>query len=291
MLTFENLQRVGLIAGLAFVAAFVLTFWPNRWRLAAAAVLYVAGILTCTGCFAYHIHTLARMVDISKGTGTPNIFAFIGFILPLWHLGYAAGACVLLRPSIAQTKAMLFGRIWHLTIGLPLIAAQIAYGMAPRNAALDTGWLVYALLWFRIRHCYAACFDPSKCDATDALGEEPPRSGYVPHRLKWGLYFGAWGAVILLTLVTNPAYLLGAASFPVGLIAMLPRGEERAIEVSMLGPAFVGFGWIVYSALSFVISLTKKMSVFSIAYALLCLLLLLNMAGCHKVLEAAAGIH
>ncbi len=50
-------------------------------------------------------------------------------------------------------------------------------------------------------------------------------------------------------------------------------------------------GWILYAALSMLIDRTRKIGTFFPVYFVLCVILALNVVGCKKTLEAAAGIH
>lgn len=71
-----------------------------------------------------------------------------------------------------------------------------------------------------------------------------PFSRPISRQLKWGLYFFAWGVVILATLARNPADLLAFPGFPIGLTAMF--GTEAAILVAWLvGPAAITAGWVI----------------------------------------------
>jgi hypothetical protein len=275
------------IAVAAFLIAFLLTLSPGRRQIVAAAVSYVAGMLSYFGAFAYQTRLVAGLgLDPSDAAG-PYLKA-AGIVLPLWTIGYAVGAGVLLSPSIPQKKALRFGKIWHLTIGLPLLAVQLSGDLRLSGSA---GWLVYALLWFRIRDLYASLLEQPKGDPLESADGDRLPFEPLSARFRWGLYFGAWGVVILITLAARPAYLLRAASFPIGLFAMLPKGEETSITLWMLGPIAVGFGWTLYAALTFILTCTRKTVIWLIAYCLLCLLLALNAVGCDKMIEAAKGIH
>jgi hypothetical protein len=108
----------------------------------------------------------------------------------------------------------------------------------------------------------------------------------VPERLKWVLFYSAWAVVVL---VMNPKNLLVAPLFPVGLLAVFPGGEQAAVMFSMLVvPGLLG--WILYAALSMLIARTRKIGTFFPVYLVLCVVLALNVVGCKKTLEAAAGI-
>lgn len=147
----------GLIASVAFVIAFILTLWPSRSRLAASAVLYVIGFLSgitfsvyFTGGFAWSISSLSRMSTESS----PVLILLLGLVRPAFAVGYALGAAVLLWPSIPQEKALRLGKLLHLAVGLPAAGLAGLRPLSPVASAFGVGWLVYVLLWFRIREGY-----------------------------------------------------------------------------------------------------------------------------------------
>jgi len=113
----------------------------------------------------------------------------------------------------------------------------------------------------------------------------------ISERAKWGLYYAAWGGVILAALAMNPADVLTAPCFPIGLLAVLPNGEEKAITAWMFGPISIGIGWAFYLLLSFLIGRTRKRAAFFAVYIVFCILLALNVVGCRRTLEAVSRIH
>jgi hypothetical protein len=151
---FFYIARVaGLVAGVVFITAFILTLWPGRRRLVTAAVLYAVGLLACMGCFAYFTGGFTWMMYGMSDTGSPKPIAFVGLIWPIWAVGYAGVAIAFLWPSISQKKALWWGKIVHLVIGFPFIATH-TFGGSDHAPVFEVGWLVYALLWFRIRESY-----------------------------------------------------------------------------------------------------------------------------------------
>jgi hypothetical protein len=71
---------------------------------------------------------------------------------------YASAAVWLLWPSIPQQKALRFGKILHFVI-LPPLILWLSVGWVDNHLRLlpyDLTWLVYVLLWFRIREGYIA---------------------------------------------------------------------------------------------------------------------------------------
>jgi hypothetical protein len=111
-----------------------------------------------------------------------------------------------------------------------------------------------------------------------------------PPRVKWGLYSAAWGAVILATLCRNPADLLAAPNFPIGLLEIL-MGEKAIIAASFGGLAALCGGWMIYLVVTLATSYAKRVWTFSPVYIVFCLLLALNVRGCNHMLETASQIH
>jgi hypothetical protein len=144
--------QVGWIAGGCFVAAFVLTFWPSRMRSTLAAILFAVGILTRLSAFAYAYFTAAGAAwGFSTDSQPPGV---TWWAMPLLLIIYALAACVLLWPFISQQRALLLGKILHLLIGIPLFAFFLIPDTLRLHRILELTWLVYALLWFRIRESY-----------------------------------------------------------------------------------------------------------------------------------------
>ena len=144
--------QVGWIAGGCFVAAFILTFWPSRVRSSSAAILFAIGILTRLSTFAYAYFTAAGAASgFSRDTQPPGV---IWWAMPLFLILYAIAACGLLWPFITQHRALLLGKILHLLVGIPLFAFFLIPETIRYHRTLELTWLVYALLWFRIRESY-----------------------------------------------------------------------------------------------------------------------------------------
>jgi hypothetical protein len=118
----------------------------------------------------------------------------------------------------------------------------------------------------------------------DAFWKEWARP--ISSRSKWVLWFAAWGVVVL---AIKPANLWAAPYFPLGLLAVFPRGDKVAI---MLGMSFLPavLGWGIYALLSAAIDRSKKKGVFLLIYVVFCTLLALNVVGCRKTLSALSGI-
>src|SRR6266852_6175352 len=108
-----------------------------------------------------------------------------------------------------------------------------------------------------------------------------PTHELVSTRNKWQLWFGAWAIVAFAGMVPHPSQVLLAPLFPIGLLALLPHGDEKAITAWMMGfPCLLG--WTVYAVLSAILFRIRKKDAFFLFYALFCIILALNMVGCKK---------
>ena len=108
-------------------------------------------------------------------------------------------------------------------------------------------------------------------------------------RLKWWLWFAAWAGVALAILPNYPSYIIAFPGFPLGLIAALPHGEEKAVMAwMMVVPIFAG--WLPYVLLAWMMSRSRNRGRFVIIYIVFCLLLMVNVEGCRRTLEAVKGI-
>jgi hypothetical protein len=169
----QILNQTSLVAGLISSIAFVLTLWPSQCRVKAAAVLYGVGIFMTMGVLAYYFGRLVWMMYGLSDSGRANPIALVGLICPIWAIGYAGSATAFLWPSISQKKALRCGKVVHLAIGLPLALWMGIHPASPHASAFGVGWLVYALLWFRIRENYPAFLDNQKAGDSKAHNLEP----------------------------------------------------------------------------------------------------------------------
>jgi len=120
-------------------------------------------------------------------------------------------------------------------------------------------------------------------------------AGSLSPLFKWGLYLAPWSLVALQSALSEPRQLLQAPAFPVGLLGLIAtgsRGKEGAIVLAWFaGLSVIIFGWGVYIALTVLMARTKKPNLFLLYYIPFCALLALNVSGCKKLAETAAGIH
>jgi hypothetical protein len=152
-MTGEQAQRfivfVFCIAFTAFFTSFVLTFGSGKRRFTAAAIFYGIGILFCTSLPAYF--------RFFRGANWPfGLFPVLKWLMPILLLCFGIAAVVLLWPSIPQKIAMRLA----MTLFFVVCPILIIVRMLPEimqfhhRVSFDLTWLVYALLWFRIRDGY-----------------------------------------------------------------------------------------------------------------------------------------
>lgn len=128
------------------------------------------------------------------------------------------------------------------------------------------------------------------CGTKFEMEQSSPKFGDpMPRAHKWQLWLGAWCLVAIATLVMHPAHIVAVPFFPLGLLDWLPHGEQTAIEGWMIGAWSIG--WMLYAFLSVAMFAAKRTGVFFIIYVIFCVLLLLNVVGCQRVMEAASQIH
>jgi hypothetical protein len=122
------------------------------------------------------------------------------------------------------------------------------------------------------------------------MNEHTFEGEFISTSKKCWFWFAAWGVVVLLTAAANPAYLPGAPFFPIGLLALLPNGGEKAITGWMLQfPVLLG--WLFYIAFSAVMLRIRRPKTFFGVYVVFCIVLALNLVGCHRTIETASQIH
>jgi hypothetical protein len=112
----------------------------------------------------------------------------------------------------------------------------------------------------------------------------------VSRWIKWPLWLVVWGAVVVATFSDTPDYFLAALSFPVGFYGLLP--PETGVLLAWVGvwPTIV-VGWMGYFWLMFAMKRAKYIPIFSLWYVLLCVFVVINVAGCRKLMTTIAGIH
>ncbi len=142
------------IACITFFAAFLLTLSPTEKRARVAAVLFSFGLLARL----INLAVLNFSVVTSGSDGQPtNVHPTMSLISSFWIMIYAIAAIWLLLPYLPQTRALFLGKVLHLVI-LPPLVLWLSVGLVNHTITVlpyDLTWLVYTLLWFRIREAYA----------------------------------------------------------------------------------------------------------------------------------------
>lgn len=144
------LNFISCVAITAFFTAFVLTFWPSRVRLVFAAIFYGIGIVACLSPYAY--------LHFAQGaTWTLGRFPTLEWLLPILFLCFAVVAALLLWPIVPRKIAFKYGIVLFFVIAPILIFLKLLPEYLQFHRALypfDLTWLLYAILWFRIRETY-----------------------------------------------------------------------------------------------------------------------------------------
>jgi hypothetical protein len=100
---------------------------------------------------------------------------------------------------------------------------------------------------------------------------------HISLRRRIGLWFAAWSIATVACAIPDPVALIYAGAFPAGILAfVLPRGFWGNDTTLPL----LAFGWLVYAGLTFAGLVQKTPARYYRIFTLLCVLLLLNVAGC-----------
>jgi|HubBroStandDraft_5_1064220.scaffolds.fasta_scaffold104795_2 hypothetical protein len=153
-MTFEQAQRLIAIffcvAATAFFASFVLTFGSGRRHFTTAAIFYSIGILFSTSLSAYF--------RFFRGSAWPFArFPTLGWLMPILLFCFGIAAVALLWPSIPQKTATRLAMFLFVVVCPILILIRMLPDILQlhHRMSFDLTWLVYAVLWFRIRDGYA----------------------------------------------------------------------------------------------------------------------------------------
>ena len=139
----------------------------------------------------------------------------------------------------------------------------------------------------RCRECGKNKFEP--LNSLAPVNNQTESDEGISPRYRSILWWGGWGAVTVFFAVTNPPSLAAFYAFPLGLMAWLPGGTANAIMAFMFGGWMIG--WSIYLLIAVALSNIKKRGLFFLIYGVFCVLLILNVVGCQRVMEAASGIH
>lgn len=109
--------------------------------------------------------------------------------------------------------------------------------------------------------------------------------------LKWFLWLLAWGSLAIFTAVEHPEDFKSILGFPFGFCGLLPVNATTGFFILLALPVFVVCGWFLYLKLTIAIHKAKTVERFSLLYLLLCALLIINAAGCRRLITIGASIH
>lgn len=138
---------VGYVAAAALFAAFALTFWPSRARMGLATTLYGVGVLGWLSLYAF-------FYLIRRSLGPPPHFLMMQRIVAALFLVFAIAAVALLWPSIPQRTAFRCGLILFFAVAPALTLLRMIpdyFQFRHLIPPIDLTWLLFAVLWFRIR--------------------------------------------------------------------------------------------------------------------------------------------
>jgi succinate-acetate transporter protein len=99
-----------------------------------------------------------------------------------------------------------------------------------------------------------------------------------------------WFRLLLfpVTFALAPLIIFGPGSLPFyPLLLAFPAGVVAFFyqNVNEMSPRSALLGWLIYIGISFIAILTKKRSLFTSLYVIFLLLLIVNFAGCNRIIE------
>ncbi len=114
--------------------------------------------------------------------------------------------------------------------------------------------------------------------------EQPPQ---ISLRLRIGLWFAAWIIATIATIEGGFGLLLYSWMFPYGLLVLFtPKDWNPPINETVI----LIMGWALYVALTIIGLLQKRRVRYFIAFGILCVLLALNVIGCHVMINEPINI-
>jgi len=110
-----------------------------------------------------------------------------------------------------------------------------------------------------------------------SLNMEEPRT--ISLRWRISLWILAWVIAAIATVEGGIALLIYSWMFPSGLLALFtPKDWDPPVSEVVI----LIFGWLLYVGLTVFGLLQKRRIRYFITFGILCVLLALNVAGCHK---------
>jgi hypothetical protein len=110
--------------------------------------------------------------------------------------------------------------------------------------------------------------------------QDPEKSAHISLWRRIGLWLVAWGGAAIACAVPDPFVLLYAGAFPAGILAFLLPNGVWGNETTL---GLLGLGWVFYAGLTVGGLREKRSSKYFRFYAVLCVLLALNVAGCRAL--------
>jgi hypothetical protein len=150
------------IAAMGFFASFASTFGTGRIYSRAAAIFYAIGIIARMSPDAWF--------HFSRGSNwTFERFPILEWLIPILLLCFGVAAAALLWPSIPQHIAVRLGMMLFFVVCpiLIFIRALPDFLQFHGYVYFDLAWILYAVLWFRVRDGYARI-------ERDKPGDAPP---------------------------------------------------------------------------------------------------------------------
>jgi hypothetical protein len=104
-------------------------------------------------------------------------------------------------------------------------------------------------------------------------------TSFMPFAARCTFLFWAWVIAAFATVLIEIPLLAFFPMFPAGL-AYVISGQE--MEGSLL---MMAVGWFIYSVITSLAMVAKRRVFYFVIYGILCLLLVLNVKGCHQILK------
>ncbi len=100
-------------------------------------------------------------------------------------------------------------------------------------------------------------------------------------RFRFLLPAGAWALALLATAIPDFRVVVWTHLFPFGVVFFFVRVLDCNLPMAI--GLISTLGWLLYMVLTGSILLTRKRTKYWLLYGLLCVLLMLNIVGCHMV--------
>lgn len=116
-----------------------------------------------------------------------------------------------------------------------------------------------------------------------------PQKPPIEFRARLRLLAVAWLAAVIAVAIPDPRLLVAepllvmVACFPFGTFLFLSQCGLLPSNMPVGFTSLCAIGWLFYAALTSVALLTRKRVAYFVVYGILCVLLLLNVVGCHML--------